>query len=580
MLNWMKGSFYRKIQLSFLLLVLLPICGSAALTYVLIKHNIEGNIQQKNDAYLALIAKDISKTMDSLDIAIRYFVQDKNVLQHLRMLKEVENVYSFDQLMSYLEVQSSFGLVLGKVLIPDAHLFIATPRQLVIEGESGAILPLIREMLPRIAPQVNRKLNGSSQLLGMLGESENRMYYAARVIQAPDSVDDLGTFYILIPEAYFKRLFAQQNGGHFALYDSDGRFIAGTEAVLYKGGGRSREIRSETRLAGTNWTLVYELPKDQVTGEIKRMFTVASVVAFVFFFVFLLMSVALARNLHRPIRQLQRMVKQVGEGNLHLRYESGATDELAQLGRTLNDMLDEINGLMRHQELKQREIRRLELNALAAQISPHFLLNTLNSIRCSLSVAEDERHSRQLQSVMSLLRAYMKPEKAVTLGSECGLLEDYIEIMKMRNRLNVIFRISLADEVKELEVPRLLLQPIVENAFVHGFRDMSGEACIWLAAEAVHHEAVILIGNNGARMDDEALALLKERLSDPHAPAGRVGLSNIAQRLRLTYGEQASLTCRPWEAGGMLFEMRIPAAREKDGAKGRDTTDVQGDAGG
>src|SRR5689334_21897383 len=103
----MRGSFYRKIQLSLLLLVLLPISGSAFLTYVFIQHNIQNNIQQKNEAYLALIAKDITKSMDNLDIAIRYLVQDKNVLINLDVLKTADHVYTYDQFVSYSEVQSS-----------------------------------------------------------------------------------------------------------------------------------------------------------------------------------------------------------------------------------------------------------------------------------------------------------------------------------------------------------------------------------------------------------------------------------------------------------------------------------------
>jgi len=558
----MRGSFYRKLQLSLLVLVLLPICGSAALTYAIIQRNVQDNIQHKNEAYLALIAKEISKTMDNLDIAIRYFVQDKNVLLNLNVLKTVDHVYNYDQFVSYSELQRSFGLVLGKALIPDAHLFIATNQQLVIEGESGAMMPLIEDMVPKAGPLVDRSRNGSSQLLGMIGSGDERMFLAARVIQDPAQFDDLGTFYIMIPELYFNRLFAQQNAGQFALYDADGKLVAGDSQVSFRReGGRMRDIRSEAKLPRTGWTLVYETPKIQVTGEINRAYVTASVVVGAFIIVFFAISVVLARGLHRPIRQLQRIAKQVGEGNLHLRYESRGTDEIAQLGQTLNGMLDEINGLIWHQQQKQEQIRRLELNALFAQIHPHFLLNTLNSIRCSLSVTEDERHSRQVQSVMSLLRAYMKPNEMVPIEVECRLLEDYIEIMKMRNRLGVTFDISLTEEVKPLEIPRLLLQPIIENAFVHGFRDKTGEACISLTAESGNHAAVIRISDNGCGMEDRALSELKKLLSSSEISGeayGRVGLLNIAQRLKLIYGEQASLTCERREAKGMLFEIRIP----------------------
>src|SRR5690606_35533183 len=115
--------------------------------------------------------------------------------------------------------------------------------------------------------------------------------------------------------------------------------------------------------------------------------------------------------------------------------------------------------------------RVMELEALFMQIRPHFLINTLNSIKCSLILQEDRLHSGIIDSLMSLLRAYLKVNEPATLQEECKLLGHYVDIMKIRNEIPVELKVDLVPGLEQTVIPKLILQPIIENAIVHGLMD-------------------------------------------------------------------------------------------------------------
>ncbi|MFH5185899.1 sensor histidine kinase [Paenibacillus sp. TAB 01] len=400
------------------------------------------------------------------------------------------------------------------------------------------------------------------QWLGTSGPPDDRIYFMSRVIRDPSDYVYLGTLFIGIPEAYFHKFFQQLQSGQYALFDQEGTLITGEGSLnLLPADDSQARIRNVMHIPKANWTLVFETPASAVTGQISRTFYWSLLIVFPCFIMFWLVSIILGKRLHRPIRLLQRGVKQIGEGNRNVRFPSEGGDEIAELGRTLNEMLEQINMLIHNIEQEQEQMRMMELQALFSQIRPHFLLNTLNSIKCNLSLADDPVHSRQIDSLMSLLRAYMKINEPSTLQSECRLLAHYVEIMQMRNEIELDFKVQVEEELLEMELPKLLLQPLVENAFVHGFSEelllprLGIEAC--RSGEWIE----IRVFNNGAGLEEEKIAALNAWMqgeSGSTSPYPRIGLRNVLDRLRLTYGPAAGLSLQNNKDGGLTVTVRIP----------------------
>lgn len=238
------------------------------------------------------------------------------------------------------------------------------------------------------------------------------------------------------------------------------------------------------------------------------------------------------------------------------------------LSAAFNQMLDDMNQLLQQVESEQEEKRLLELQALAAQIRPHFLLNTLNSIKVDLLLSGDEPHGAMIDALMKLLRVYVHVDKPLELAEECRVLGSYVQVMQIRNRLDIAFECVLDGEAGAVMLPRLLLQPIVENAISHGFSARPQNPAIRLEAEMEQDLLKISISDNGRGMPEDKLQRLNRRLqgSEDTAlwPEKGVGLVNTARRLEVLYGYRARLSAQAGTEEGMTFTLYIPITSEKE----------------
>ena len=173
---------------------------------------------------------------------------------------------------------------------------------------------------------------------------------------------------------------------------------------------------------------------------------------------------------------------------------------------------------------------------------------------------------------MSLLRAYLKVNEPATLREECKLLGHYVDIMKIRNEIPLQLEIDLDPETEGLILPKLILQPIVENAIVHGLVDHQTPR-IEIRSRSSLDGIRIEIANNGTGPDEEQLRCLNRRLGKPSEEQDgayeRVGLMNVVQRLRLTFGPEASLTLANLPHGGMSVTLYLPLSHHHGFAGGR-----------
>jgi two-component system, sensor histidine kinase YesM len=572
-----KLSYYQKIQSSFIILILLPILVITILSYKTIKENVIEKIELSNRSVLSLVSKDITKIVDDLNYVTHFYVKNDETTRTLTDFSETEKIQSFRDYDNYQKVVTSFDYISLKMLNSDIHMFLVNNKGFIVPyspGVSGKIpsLTVLKDHWNRLQDRINVNQASHLQSLGLVNNLNldgDSYYYFSRVINHPEDGQPLATLNIGISNEYFKRLFQSSKTGKLALFDENGKLITGEHTISYKDDDeRNREMRDEVLIPISKWKLIHETSSEEVTGQMTKSFFLSTLLVALFFFIFLLISLLMAKRLHRPIRKLSYVATQFGKGKHDVRFLPEGKDEINELGKTINHMLDEIKGLIEKIEQEQEEKRAIELQVLFAQIRPHFLINTLNSIKCSLFINNDDEHADKINALMSLLRAYMKIDEPSTIESECKLLSHYIEIMRMRTEVNVELKVEIDDQVKNVEIPKLLLQPFIENSIVHGFSERSsGE--ITIRANKSDERVIVMISDNGRGMSKDQLLELKRmfKSGSEGTSYNRVGLMNIAKRLKLFYGSNGDIDLQRNDHAGITIVVQIPIDIVKEGEK-------------
>ncbi|WP_438444073.1 sensor histidine kinase [Gorillibacterium sp. sgz5001074] len=562
--NWMSQiSLYKRIQLSFLLLILLPFAVVTFNSYQSIQKNVMQSIEGSNANVLDLISDQLSQLIDSISFSSVYFsnTKDSQLMDSLRVLSESQSFSNYENYYHYGRINYLSSILMIQTTDAEMRLFLLNPSYQLIAGNlEQPVFSEVKDAAFRQAARVDIRNDITLQWFYVKDPEKGSFYYAARVIKDPVNNEHLATMFIGIPQSYFDKLFGIPGGGVLSLYDPEGtKLLSNREGPAPEPDGM---IRSETVIPKVGWRLVYETPRSQVAGQITKEFAVSAYTIGGFFLVFLLFSMYLAKSIHTPVLRMRETAKEYVRGNRSVRLPVTGKDEMALLATAFNKTLDDINRLIEQVEQEQEEKRVLELEALFSQIRPHFLLNTLNSIKVKLIMSGDKVHSPMMEALISLLRAYVRSHEPASLAEECKLLDDYLQVMQIRSQFQVEFRLSVPEELAGFRIPRLLLQPIVENAVIHGFALHPEDARVELQARIEDDVLTIAIEDNGRGMTDGKLAELNGKLR--HREAGEfasnrgVGLVNIARRLKLSYGPGAELLARHGKTAGCVFVLRIP----------------------
>ncbi|WP_166239737.1 sensor histidine kinase [Paenibacillus turpanensis] len=275
-----------------------------------------------------------------------------------------------------------------------------------------------------------------------------------------------------------------------------------------------------------------------------------------------------------PIRRLVLTAKQISKGNLQTKApEMQTNDEIAILCRTFNHMLDNLQNLMaKNMESleKDRLVKEFELKALQSQINPHFLFNTLNVVAKLAYIEGAEKTSDLAVSMSKLLRYNLqKLDQAVTLRDEVEHAKEYFAIQKARFRDRVTFVTDIEERVLDQAVPCLSLQPILENAFMHGIEGMEEGAVLTLSIQPIEEGVQIEITDNGVGMPDEVRErLLSEDPGEiPRSGRGHstgLGTRNVFKRLHLFYDGNESIDIRSAKQQGTTVTFRLPRRTNTD----------------
>ena len=298
------------------------------------------------------------------------------------------------------------------------------------------------------------------------------------------------------------------------------------------------------RSGDTGWTVAEFLPMEEIQGQIMAFLTSVLILVLVAAVLCGVLSYFLSRSLTRPIENMVRRVKQIGQGRFEAKMASSQEmprNEIGILNESIEQMQKDIDGLIRENVSKEREKRTFEMQMLQSQINPHFLYNALNTIKLMAAFQGAAGIEKMLVALGRILRYSLgETREKVTLSDELGVLEDYIHIQKIRYKGKISFRREVGEELLSALVPRFILQPIVENCVKHGFANFDDQGEIVLKAAAEDGSLLISIEDNGVGMTVEQLEEMREKLNSPLRKTGGangLGVLNVHSRIRLLYGD-------------------------------------------
>ncbi|WP_251552282.1 cache domain-containing sensor histidine kinase [Neobacillus muris] len=314
----------------------------------------------------------------------------------------------------------------------------------------------------------------------------------------------------------------------------------------------------------TNWITVGVFPTDEAVFEIREInFYVICFVFFVCLFG-VTASYYLSNSMSRPIGQLMSFMQKAESGDLTVRYSEDRRDELGMLGRSFNHMLAQINKLISLTEKQERQKREAELRSLQEHIKPHFLYNTLDTINWMARKHGAEDVADLVGSLSRLFRIGLNQGRDnIPLSEEIEHIHSYLKIQKARYKDKLNYTLDVDEHLHQASMPKLVLQPIVENAIYHGIKERRGPGHILIEAKEWMGNLRIRVIDDGKGMPKEKLAELQRNLAAPESGTNLgYGMRNTQTRIKYTCGEPYGLSIESEEGKGTTVAILLPLIGE------------------
>ena len=278
-----------------------------------------------------------------------------------------------------------------------------------------------------------------------------------------------------------------------------------------------------------------------------------------------ILTLLISRNITRPLDILMGTIQKIKNGNTQLRAEISNKDETGELGKNFNEMLDQMEELKEKEYQAKQLLTQAEYKALQAQINPHFLYNTLDTMSSIAEIKNCPEVSMLSQSLSNLFRYSLNmKEPFSTVAKEIMHLKNYTQVMSIRMHDNIHYIFDVDEQSRRALIPRISLQPLVENAINHGLRNKRGDKEIRIEIIVKADKLHICVADNGVGMEvTEINASLRKNEIGPVEQGTSIGLHNINARLKILYGKQYGIYIESKIGEGTRVHMTLPRNTEE-----------------
>ena len=322
------------------------------------------------------------------------------------------------------------------------------------------------------------------------------------------------------------------------VYRVNPKWVKAMEPMSVQIQGGSYQIRSELS-PYTGWRTVGVFSMDEVMSSVNTIVYILFTCVIISLVLVVIVSFKFSRTLTNPIFKLKRLMKQAESGDLTVRFNFQHNDEIGELGQSFNHMIARIDQLIQMVYVEQENKRTAEMKSLQEQIKPHFLYNTLDTISWMARDYDAEDIVRLVDALTNMFRIGLSHGKdIITVKEEITHVSNYLYIQKIRYKDKLNYVIHVDESLYAVEVPKLILQPLVENAIYHGVKAKRGGGTITITGVPEGENLVFTVQDDGAGMLQEKVEELNRRMSERSVldEQKSFGLFYIRERIQLCYG--------------------------------------------
>jgi sensor histidine kinase YesM len=567
----------QKLLLVYMPLVTIPaVLGIAAVTWI---HGLLYREQMtlQAETVLRTVSDKIERQFLAYESAMLPYYTDPATLAIL----DASPNSSLDQYRLQQEAENRYFTLMGSRELAwiDAFILISRSNSIYLVGDRNAVL----QALPLYSPVGNDKLDASSPLVAKIRnnggaavwevvskERDPKLVVGRTINRVSGSrFESLGVMLLIVDPDVLKASLDTETlgkGTEYALNWKNGEALLDTQ---------SRQTHSLNMLTLSavddryGWQLQLRLPLSFYKEALGTSLLVAIVITLICLLIGLWVTRMIATDVVLPIRRLSRsMVRGVGKSEpVRLDNFRGAT-EIVELKDTFVAVMAEIRQLNQEILLTQKKRQEATMKALEHRLAPHFLYNTLNTIRW-MAIIQQQHNIKDMVDALTRLLSYSirEVDKPVPLREELDVLSDYMKIQTVRYEHHAL-RMDVPDTLLKQPILKLLIQPLIENAIIHGLSKVERTGEIALTVKARDERLEIRIADNGQGMTGEQLALLRESVADEAERGKSFGLRSIRERIQLHYGEDYGLTIDSEYGAGTTVVLHLPllAPFEKEDA--------------
>lgn len=322
---------------------------------------------------------------------------------------------------------------------------------------------------------------------------------------------------------------------------------------------------SHRTLAPNGWKNVGIIPTAEITKDASGIAVTVALLLSAVAFAAVFIAVKASTSISRPITKMRDTMKRVQNGDMGVRADVETLDEIGQLAISFNNMIEQINVLMREQEEQQTKLRKAEQRALQAQINPHFLYNTLDSISWMARAKNLEQIEETIEALTSLFRISLsRGRDIITLEEELRHVHSYLRIQQIRYSKKMSYSIDVPKSLYGCSIVKMTLQPLVENAIYHGIKEKREKGSIRIEGYECGPSVVLKITDTGKGMPKERLDALNRAICEDEDFVGEgmpdsYGVMNVQRRVRIFFGSRYGLHYESVYQEGTVVTITLPS---------------------
>lgn len=323
---------------------------------------------------------------------------------------------------------------------------------------------------------------------------------------------------------------------------------------------RTDHLMVASRFERQRWTTYLYMPKKELSAEGSLLRHNLYLLATLMLIFLAIVSILLSTVITHPLKKLMRNILLVEKGQFDQVQEIRSRDEIGHLSTRFQRMSHELKRLVERIQQEEKDKATAEIRALQSQINPHFLYNTLGSVKWIASMQQANKIVEMTDALIEMLFYAARSDDAlVTVRQELDNLRNYMIIQKVRYYNRIRLEIQADEDTLDERIPKLILQPLVENAIFHGLAWKEESGTITINVERSGNDISITIQDNGVGMDDETLHSLTDSLAYAEKEeAQNIGLYNVMRRLKLHYGENHGFELKSKWGEGTTIRMVLP----------------------